>query len=447
MEELRALVVSAQDGDLEAYGKIVRRFQDMAYGYGYAILGDFHLAEDAAQEAFIEAYRDLSKLKDTSAFPGWFRRIVFKHCDRSARRKRVPTAPLEAAAGVASMEPGPAEAAEKREMKNKVLEAIRSLPKNERVVTTLFYIDGYSVNEIAGFLEVPSGTVKRRLHDSRNRLKERMLAMVETTLQENALPEDFAQRLLMFPFPRTEPEVEIADLPGERLSVRCIDTQCYFLPLVEHGACDWTFYDWPGGNLTGVNEGHVVGMSKWGNRTLFRTWGRETCFKPKCDEGWNEMHILVEDATWRWVELRRAEAGKLLFSEHSHPGAQKDPLFEPVPMNLEVGTKWSGFVSGEVVGVSDVKIDERSWRCLKVVTGGQHFKTKDGSPAAYAEWYVAETGRTVFFRRYNGPGYAKPGQFRSFESLEGNLDVEYQGITFRHSYDCMPDVSLEKVFA
>lgn len=59
MEELGTVVERARAGDLDAYREIVRRFQDMAYGYAYAMLGDFHLAQDAAQEAFIQAYRDL----------------------------------------------------------------------------------------------------------------------------------------------------------------------------------------------------------------------------------------------------------------------------------------------------------------------------------------------------------------------------------------------------
>ena len=56
MEELELLISRAQAGDLDAYGTIVRQFQDMAVGYAYSVLGDFHLAEDAVQEAFIEAY-------------------------------------------------------------------------------------------------------------------------------------------------------------------------------------------------------------------------------------------------------------------------------------------------------------------------------------------------------------------------------------------------------
>ena len=78
-EDLKSLLIRSQDGDLEAFARIVSQFQDMAVGYAYSILGDLHLAEDAAQEAFIETYRCLSKITKPEAFPGWFRRVVFKH--------------------------------------------------------------------------------------------------------------------------------------------------------------------------------------------------------------------------------------------------------------------------------------------------------------------------------------------------------------------------------
>ena len=70
MEELGSLINRAQAGDLDAYGAIVQRFQDMAVGYAYSILGDFHLAEDAAQEAFIEAYPILSRVYGPRCFSG-----------------------------------------------------------------------------------------------------------------------------------------------------------------------------------------------------------------------------------------------------------------------------------------------------------------------------------------------------------------------------------------
>lgn len=184
MEETAKLVGRAQAGDIAAYDQLVRRFQDRAVGYAASVLGDLDLAQDAAQEAFLEACRCLPTLRAPAAFPVWLRRIVFKHCDRLMRGKNVSYLPIEAAARIASEEPGPEEAAERRERRVRVQEAIASLPEGERVVVTLFYLGGCSHRDIAAFLEVPISTVKNRLYAARGRLKARMLSMVEDDLQE-----------------------------------------------------------------------------------------------------------------------------------------------------------------------------------------------------------------------------------------------------------------------
>ncbi len=197
MDELASLVARAQAGDTTAYGALVGRFQDMAYGYAYAILGDFDLAQDAAQEAFIEAYRCLPGLREPQAFPGWFKRIVFKHCDRLTRGKlHSLQTPLDATLDLSVDTPGPVEVVERQETQALVLQAVQGLPEQERQVIALYYIDGYSQNEIADFLEVPATTIKSRLHASRKRLKERMFAMVQDALKSNALPENFTAETL-----------------------------------------------------------------------------------------------------------------------------------------------------------------------------------------------------------------------------------------------------------
>ncbi|MEW6751989.1 MAG: sigma-70 family RNA polymerase sigma factor [Candidatus Latescibacterota bacterium] len=193
MEELVAQIHRAQQGDAQAYAFLVGRFQRMAYGYAYAMLGDFHLAQDAAQEAFVEAYRCLPGLREPLGFAAWLRRIVHKHCDRLTRRRRVEAVPLEAAARVAAPHPGPAETAERNEAARRVRGAIGELPEHQRQVTTLFYIGGYSHRQIADFLGVPAQTVKSRLHEARVRLKERMADMVEEELQAHGLPEGFTR--------------------------------------------------------------------------------------------------------------------------------------------------------------------------------------------------------------------------------------------------------------
>ena len=90
MEQVESLLERTLEGDIEAFGQVVDRFQDMAFGCAYAILGDFHLAEDAAQEAFFTAYRTLDNLKQLERFPRWLRRIVVGSCDRIMRHRKAP---------------------------------------------------------------------------------------------------------------------------------------------------------------------------------------------------------------------------------------------------------------------------------------------------------------------------------------------------------------------
>ena len=198
MQQLKSLLSQAQSGNLTEYGVIVRRFQDMAVGYAYSILGDFHLAEDAAQEAFTEAYSRLGSVYGPEAFPSWLRRIVFKHCDRLTRRKRVVTAPLEAADRMAAGAGDTAAYAEAHELRDEVQQAITSLPTDARSAITLFYISDYSQREIGEFLGVPVTTVKNRLRSARKHLRERMIDMVKENLRENRPSNDegFAGRVL-----------------------------------------------------------------------------------------------------------------------------------------------------------------------------------------------------------------------------------------------------------
>lgn len=197
---ITSLITKAQGGDLGAFTLLVRRHQDMAFAYAYSLLGDFHLAEDAAQDAFLCVHAGLHTLRTPEAFPGWLRGIVRHQCHRLLRRRPAPCVPWEQAAGVRASGPGPEEQWEHRETRAQVLEAVRALPPAQREVTTLYYIQDHPISQIAAFLEVPETTVKNRLHQARTTLRRRMLPMVpestlKETLHERALPQGFAQRV------------------------------------------------------------------------------------------------------------------------------------------------------------------------------------------------------------------------------------------------------------
>ena len=166
MSELTSVVERVRSGDANSFEILVRRFQDMAAGYSYSILRDMQLAEDAAQEAFFEAFRTLDNLREPAAFPGWFRRIVFKQCDRLTRNKQLVAAAIDAAIE-ASAAPEQLRALEQREMKDRIWKAVDSLPEHERETLVLFYISGYSHKEVSEFLGVPVSTTRKRLHSAR----------------------------------------------------------------------------------------------------------------------------------------------------------------------------------------------------------------------------------------------------------------------------------------
>ncbi|MCI0487214.1 MAG: sigma-70 family RNA polymerase sigma factor [Blastocatellia bacterium] len=198
MGDLATLVMRARDGDGEAFGAVVRRFQDMAVGYGYSLLRDLYMAEDAAQEAFLEAYLCLPQLREPAAFPGWFRRIVFKQCDRLTRGKALTVVPLEMAEERPSPQTDQVRALERDEMKDQVWTAIDSLPPKEREAVMLFYISGHSQQEMSEFLDVPVTTIKKRLFSARRRLREMLIDIVADTLRQRrpSHDESFAANVL-----------------------------------------------------------------------------------------------------------------------------------------------------------------------------------------------------------------------------------------------------------
>jgi RNA polymerase sigma factor (sigma-70 family) len=205
VETFEYLVTLAQASDNSraqrhaAFGELVVRFQDMAYGYAYAILGDAHLAQDAAQEAFIAAYQNLDQLREPKAFPGWLRRIIFTRCMRLTRGKRLPDQSLDTVQ-LSSSQPTPLAALEAQEMQEQIRAAIRALSEPQRVATVLYYIDGYSQSEVAEFLGISVDAVKKRLQRARERLQERMVEMVQENLQERRPSKDdaFAKSVQLF---------------------------------------------------------------------------------------------------------------------------------------------------------------------------------------------------------------------------------------------------------
>ncbi|HMH76185.1 MAG TPA: sigma-70 family RNA polymerase sigma factor, partial [Candidatus Udaeobacter sp.] len=153
--DVERLIRRAQEGDLEAFAEVTRRFQHMAFGYALARLRDLQQAEDVVQEAFVAAWFGLRTLADPAAFPGWFRGIVRHQAHRILRQRRQASLPLETALTVPANGTGPDGRLEEQERVAAVLGAIAGLPSSVREVTTLFYVHDCTQQDIATFLGLP----------------------------------------------------------------------------------------------------------------------------------------------------------------------------------------------------------------------------------------------------------------------------------------------------
>lgn len=190
MEEIETLVLTVQDagGSLftrqAAFSELVRRFQDMVYGYALATLGDHQLAQDVAQETFLSAYRHIEQVREPAAFPGWLRRIVLTQCNRITRNNHLSTQSLERISQLPSPEPTLVTLVEQHELRDEIWRAIEALSATQRLTTILVYINGYSQQEVATFLNVSVDTVKKRLERARTQLRARMIEQMQETLHQ-----------------------------------------------------------------------------------------------------------------------------------------------------------------------------------------------------------------------------------------------------------------------
>ena len=175
------LVEQARGGDASAYGRLVERYQEVAFRIAYLILGDAPEAEDAAQEAFIKAYYALPGFHIGAAFRPWLLRIVANQA-RNQRRAGGRRGALalrvsidERASGGAA--PSPEVGAVAEERRQALLQAIRGLRDDDRLVVAYRYFFDLSEAEMAGALGCARGTVKSRLSRALGRLREAVTSL------------------------------------------------------------------------------------------------------------------------------------------------------------------------------------------------------------------------------------------------------------------------------
>lgn len=179
MEEL-ALVTRSQQGDLDAFNNLVLAFQGQAYNLALRMLGDSASAEDAAQDAFISAYRNIGGFRGGN-FRAWLLRIVSNAClDQLRASKRHRTEPLDP---LVLDPPGheelPEDYALRQELGEEIRKGLDTLPPDQRLAVILVDMQGLDYEEAAQVTQSTLGTVKSRLARGRARLRDHLRARPE----------------------------------------------------------------------------------------------------------------------------------------------------------------------------------------------------------------------------------------------------------------------------
>ena len=180
------LVTQAQNGDRNAFSELVRAHSQGVLNVVYRMCGNQQLAEDAAQEAFIQAWMRLSSFRPKASFRSWLYRIAVNSAiDMLRKEKRVLLNAVEDL-NLAASNPSPEAMLASNERAELVAKAVSTLPDASRAVLILREYEGLSYNEIAETLEIPMGTVMSRLSYARKILKEKLaVALFASTEDSN----------------------------------------------------------------------------------------------------------------------------------------------------------------------------------------------------------------------------------------------------------------------
>lgn len=196
------LIRSILLGDDSAFSELVNKYQKSVHALAWRKVEDFQVAEEIAQDAFLQAYKKLATLQNPTQFAGWLYVITSNLCHDWHRRKKPIMQSLDATDTntfeQTAYERYLVEQREKAANENRrelVKELLEKLPESERTVVTLYYLGEMTSEAISRFLGVSVNTIKSRLRRARKRLKEEEL-MIRETLASVQLPNNFTQNIM-----------------------------------------------------------------------------------------------------------------------------------------------------------------------------------------------------------------------------------------------------------
>lgn len=174
IQYLAGLVIRARQSDSDAFAELYALTYNRVYNYARHYLRDDFLAQDALQEVYISALKNLNKLNDPTLFIAWLNRISFHVCYDISQKQGSMTADLEILELVADEHPeyNPESRYQKQDERERLKQAMDSLPFHEKQVLTMRYYNDMKLEDISSAIGVSRSSVKRYIASGQNHLKE-----------------------------------------------------------------------------------------------------------------------------------------------------------------------------------------------------------------------------------------------------------------------------------
>lgn len=200
------LLALARCGDRVAFSNLIQRHQTLAFCLAQKMVSRVDIAQELVQEAFLQAYLSLDRLRDNDRFQSWLCGIVLNVCRSHIRHQKINFLSFEEIMGgmkvngdiFTAASPSPMKVAQEQELYDLVLEAVNSLSPKNRTTVLLFYFEQLTIYEIAALLNSSVTAVKGRLHKARKQLRDKLLPLY---LEDNSI--------VLTP-QRIEPMIEVA---------------------------------------------------------------------------------------------------------------------------------------------------------------------------------------------------------------------------------------------
>ena len=446
--EVETLVRLCMQRNERAFAELVRRHERQLVAQIRYQLGNLDHVEDVLQETLLQAWLGIRHLREPKAVGRWLLRIAQNRCYdflKSAQRRDLPIETEELTQFVDRF-------GQKRIRQKQILddavEALAHAPEDQREIAQLFYLEGFSIAEIAARRSCPEGTVKQRLFHTRAYLRETLgISDKRRTSTVHAHKPEAEKQ----PFPLRRPEVVITEIDVEPFSVDCPELRWWFIVPEIGERSLFAIYPPMGWELSEVHEikavrpvsvhdvdGIELEIHTWEPRSgwLSSTWeicGRLTETTAEylavslLDGGKRLLHTFLDEGfDFNWGQMPRKLADSGRFATQAGGSLKQVHSLEDME------------ASG--AGVFSVSVGRRNFTCLRVF---QLEDTLSSLAAPITESYVTQTGRTVMVRHFCRPEMAMCDESEKAKStvVDTDLKLVIDGVTYAHWYDSLSNLA------